>query len=162
VRPVVTPGQRTTWVCIAIRAAANRPICSRTLGALGFPRIWFRRAQSVVCTEMYSGDQALRDDARHIRLCQIGQRGEIAVEEGEAVVVILEVERAAHAGGVLVGEAEGALVVARVHLEGFDVQAERQIVGLRDRRPPLAPLAVPPDQYDLLSGLGEAEAPGRP
>ena len=58
------------------------------------------------------GAEALGEDALGIELGETGERGEVAVEEREPVVVVLEVEAAAHALGQLVDEAEGAVVVA--------------------------------------------------
>ena len=58
------------------------------------------------------GAEALGEDALGIELGESGEGGEVAVQEREPVVVVLEVETAPHALGQLVDEAEGAVVVA--------------------------------------------------
>ena len=56
--------------------------------------------------------EPLGQDALGVELGEAGQRGEVAVEEGQPVVVVLEVQAAPHALGQLVDEAERAVVVA--------------------------------------------------
>ena len=58
------------------------------------------------------GGEALAFDALPIGGGEVGEREVAAVEEAEAVVVVLEIEAAAVAGGLLVDETEGAAVVA--------------------------------------------------
>ena len=58
------------------------------------------------------GRQALGHDSFEVGLGEPGQRREVAVEEAQPVVVVLEVEALAHALGQLVDEAELAVVVA--------------------------------------------------
>ena len=62
--------------------------------------------------------QALLDDARQVRLVEIGQRDVVAVEEREPEVVVLHVEASPHSLRQLVDEAEHALVGARRDLGG--------------------------------------------
>ena len=62
--------------------------------------------------ETNSGPEALGEDALGVELGEAGQRGEVPVEEGQPVVVVLQVEAAPHALGQLVDEAERAVVVA--------------------------------------------------
>jgi len=51
-----------------------------------------------------------------MRLGEVRQRHEVAVEEGEAVVVILDVEAAAHLAPVLVDEQKSqSLLQMRMH-----------------------------------------------
>ena len=57
--------------------------------------------------------QALSQDALRIELREPRERREIPVEEGQAVVVVLEVQAAAHALRKLVDEAERTMVVTR-------------------------------------------------
>ena len=57
--------------------------------------------------------ESLGDHSLEIGLGEAGQRREVAVEEAQPVVVVLEVETAAHPLGQLVDEAELAVVVAR-------------------------------------------------
>src|SRR5262249_40986323 len=52
------------------------------------------------------------DDPLELRLGQVRQRDEVAVQEGEAVVVVLDVETAAHLAPVLVDETEIAVIAA--------------------------------------------------
>ncbi|CAB4365633.1 unannotated protein [freshwater metagenome] len=59
--------------------------------------------------------QALGDDTFEVGLGEAGERGEVAVQERQAVVVVLEVQAAAQARGQLVDEAELAVVIARAH-----------------------------------------------
>ena len=56
--------------------------------------------------------EALGQHALEVHLGESGQGGEVAVEEGEAVVVVLQGEAAPHPFGELVDEAELAVVVA--------------------------------------------------
>ena len=60
--------------------------------------------------------QALGDHPLEVELGEPGERREVPVEERQAVVVVLQVQAAAHARGQLVDEAERAVVVARAHL----------------------------------------------
>ena len=59
-----------------------------------------------------SGDKTFGDDSLEVGLGEPCQRREVAVEEAEPVVVVLEVQAAAHARWQLVDEAELAVVVA--------------------------------------------------
>ena len=61
--------------------------------------------------ETNSGPEALGEDALGVELGEAGQGGEVAVQERQPVVVVLEVEAPAHALGQLVDEAERAVVV---------------------------------------------------
>ncbi len=70
-----------------------------------------------------------------IELGEAGQRREVPVEKGQAVVVVLQVEAPAHPLGELVDEAERAVVVARpdpVEHRGLDCDPERLADGLGD------------------------------
>ncbi len=72
--------------------------------------------------------QALLDDARQVRLVEVGQRDVVAVEEREPEVVVLHVEASPHSLRQLVDEAEHALVGARRDLGGpgrHQLEAER-------------------------------------
>jgi len=55
------------------------------------------------------------DDPLEIGLGETRERGEVAVEERQAVVVVLEVQTLPHAFGQLVDETERAMVVAGLH-----------------------------------------------
>lgn len=56
--------------------------------------------------------EALLNDASKVQFSEAGQRREVSVEEREAVVVVLEVQRLAHPRGKLIDETELAMVVA--------------------------------------------------
>ena len=79
--------------------------------------------------------QPLGDDAFEVCLGETRQGREVAVQEAEPVVVVLEVEAAAHPLGQLVDEAELAMVVAGPHAVEHgtgDLRAERLTGGLSD------------------------------
>ena len=59
--------------------------------------------------------EALLDDPSQVELGEPGQRREVAVEERQPVVVVLQVQRLAHSRGQLIDEAELAVVVAGLH-----------------------------------------------
>ena len=91
--------------------------------------------------------EAFGQDALGVELGEPRQRGEVAVEERQPVVVVLEVEAAPHALGQLVDEAERAVVVA-----GADAVED----GRGDLDPERLPgRLVDPDQ----AGQGRAGAP---
>ncbi len=72
--------------------------------------------------------ELLGQDPLEIGLGEAGERGEVAVEEGEAVVVVLQVQALPHALRQLVDEAERAVVVARAHAvehRALELEAER-------------------------------------
>ena len=60
-----------------------------------------------------SGDRPSVTTRSRSALGEAGERGEVAVQEAQPVVVVLQVQAAAHALGQLVDEAELAVVVAR-------------------------------------------------
>ena len=60
--------------------------------------------------------QALGDHPFEVELGEAGEGGVVAVEERQAIVVVLHVQAGAQALGQLVDEAELAVVVARPHL----------------------------------------------
>ena len=83
--------------------------------------------------------EPLGQDPLGVELGEAGQRGEVAVEEGQPVVVVLEVEAAPHALGQLVDEAERAVVVAGadpVEDGRGDLHAERLADDLVDPHHP--------------------------
>ncbi len=81
--------------------------------------------------------ELLGDHPFEIGLGESREGGEVAVEERQAVVVVLQVEAAPHALRQLVDEAEGAVVVAGAHPvehRGLEVDAERRARGLVDHQ----------------------------
>ena len=79
--------------------------------------------------------ELLGQDPLEIGLGEAGERGEVAVEEGEAVVVVLQVQALPHALRQLVDEAERAVVVARAHAvehRALELEAERRARVLLD------------------------------
>ena len=72
--------------------------------------------------------QAFRDHPLKVGFGKTSQRGEVAIEKRESVVIVLEVQRAAHALGQLVNKTKIAVVVARtdpVKQSRIDVDTER-------------------------------------
>ena len=79
--------------------------------------------------------ESLGYDPLEVGLSEARQRREVAVEERQAVVVVLEVEAAAHPRRQLVDEAELAVVIAGldpVEQRAVDLDAQRRTVGLVD------------------------------
>ena len=77
--------------------------------------------------------QPLLDDARELRLLQVGERDVVAVQERQPEVIVLDVESLAHPLRQLVDEAEHALVGAGGDLPGpRRLQLEAELVA----RPP--------------------------
>jgi hypothetical protein len=77
--------------------------------------------------------QALGDDPLEVGLGEAGEGREVAVEERQAEVVVLQVEARPQPRRQLVDEAELAVVVTRAHLveqRGVDLDAERLALGL--------------------------------
>ena len=70
------------------------------------------RSGSVAWMETKSGPSRSVEHPLEVELGEAGERREVPVEEGEPVVVVLQVQAAAHALGQLVDEAERAVVVA--------------------------------------------------
>ena len=88
--------------------------------------------------------QPLGHDPLEVGLGEAGQRREVAVQEAQPVVVVLEVEAPAHPLRQLVDEAELAVVVARadpVEHRALHLDAERLAVALRDVDDQLDPAA---------------------
>ncbi len=82
--------------------------------------------------------QPLGHDPLEVALREPGEGGEVPVQEGQSVVVVLEVEALPHPGRQLVDEAELAVVVTGAHLVeegGADLDAEQlPLVLLDDHR----------------------------
>ena len=75
------------------------------------------------------------NDAVDIVVAEVGHGDEVAVEEGQAAVVVLEVQGLPHTLGELVDEAEDALVLAGVllvHEGGLEVQPDVVVLPLAD------------------------------
>ena len=75
------------------------------------------------------------NDAVDVLVAEVGHGDEVAVEEGQAAVVVLEVEGLPHPLGELVDEAEDALVLAGVllvHQRGLEVQTDIVVLPLAD------------------------------
>ena len=86
--------------------------------------------------------EALLLDAPQLGILQIRQRDVVAVEEGEAEIVVLDVEALAHALGKLMDEAEDALVRARGDLAGTRRLQLQSQVPARPLDPRMARAAV--------------------
>ena len=59
--------------------------------------------------------QGVRDDTLDVVIGEVRERDEVALEKGQAVVVVAHVECAAHAAGKHLHEAEEAVVAAQTH-----------------------------------------------
>ena len=104
----------------------------------------------------YSGLQLLGDHPLEVGLGEAGERGEVPVEEGEAVVVVLQRQALPHARRQLVDEAERAVVVARAHAvehRAGEVEAERRARGLLDGHEVLETAAADLELDARLVGL---------
>ena len=77
------------------------------------------------------------DDPCEVQLGEASESREVAIQEGESVVVVLEIERLPHAGRELVDEAELTVVVTCLH-------------AVEDRR-------IQADPYRLALALGNDE-----
>ena len=76
-----------------------------------------------------------RDDAVDLAVVDVRQRDVVAEQERKARVVVLEVQRFAHAGRKLVDEAENAFVAAGallIHQIRLELEAERAVLRLDD------------------------------
>ena len=75
------------------------------------------------------------NDPLHLVLGQVGQRDVVAEQKGQAAVVVLEIQRLAHAGRQLVDKAEDAFVAAgmlAVHQIGFKFQPQLFVLFFAD------------------------------
>ena len=100
--------------------------------------------------------ETLGDDALEVGFGEAGQRGEVAVQERQPVVVVLEVEGAPHPFRQLVDEAERAVVVTRPHPvehRARELDAERLPRSLLHREVPLEPAATQLELDERLVGL---------
>ena len=81
------------------------------------------------------GAQPFGQDALGVELGEPGERGEVPVQEGQPVIVVLQVQAAPHTLRQLVDETEGTVVVTRTdtveHRRG-DLHPERLAGGLLD------------------------------
>ena len=128
----MTPGQTTTWPWTGTPASSRARSQRRLVAPRRLRSISDRTSGSVAWMRHVERRQALGDHPLEVGLGEPGQRGEVPVEEGQAVVVVLLVEAAAQPRRELVDEAELAVVVAGAH-------------GVEDgRRRPRRPTARPP------------------
>ena len=96
------------------------------------------------------GRESLVDDALELSIAEIGERDEVPVDEREDVVVVLDQELAPHPLGVLVHEAEDAVVVAALGLAGFELRAEGDAVLPEAAHGPFGPVLSPDEKRELL------------
>ncbi len=85
------------------------------------------------------------DHPGHVELGEASQRGEVAVEKRQPVIVVLEVQRGPHTRWQLIDEAELTVVVAGLHpIEDRRVEAQSQwhAVALNDLHDPLQATAT--------------------
>ena len=99
------------------------------------------------------GREPLGDHTLEVRLGEPRERGEVAVQEAQTVVVVLEVQAPAHALGQLIDEAELAVVVARpdaIEHGRLDLDAERLSGPFGHRQ---SDLDAAPEHVELDVGL---------
>ena len=100
--------------------------------------------------------ELLGEHTLEVGLGEPGERGEVPVEKGEAVVVVLQVQAAAHPLRELVDEAEGTVVVAgadAVEHRALEVEPERRARGLVDDHQLLETAAPKLELHAGLVGL---------
>ena len=103
--------------------------------------------------------QAIGDDALQVQLGEASQRREVPVEEGEPVVVVLDVQALPQPGRQLEDEAELAVVVAGAHLVeqgGVHLGAQRLARALGDRQ---VEVEAAPAHLDVEVGLVGQQLP---
>ena len=134
--PSLTPGHTTIWPCTSMPWSSS----ARSQRRLIAPR----RFRSMLAADVGVGGvdahvqrrQPLGDHPLEVGLGEAGERGEVPVQERQAVVVVLQVQAAAHALGQLVDEAELAVVVAGAHpVEHRDSTRRRRAARRRASRP---------------------------
>ena len=157
--PSLTPGQTTTWPCTSIPPSSSTSQPAQAGGALGVAQ----HARPQLGVGGVDGDEeraeALGEDALRIELGEAGEGREVPVEEREPVVVVLQVQAAAHALGQLVDEAERAVVVAgadAVEDGRGDLDAEGLAGGLVDPHQPGQRRPGAADQDAEVARVGEA------
>src|SRR4051794_30717702 len=69
--------------------------------------------------------QAILEDSRDVAVLHVGERREVAVREGQPVVVVANVERLAQAGRQALDEAELAAVGAAPNRRRLELDAKR-------------------------------------
>ena len=100
--------------------------------------------------------ELLGEHALEVGLGEPGEGGEVPVEKGEAVVVVLQVQAAAHPLRELVDEAEGAVVVARadaVEHRALEIEPEGRAGRLVDDHELLETAAPKLELHAGLVGL---------
>ena len=111
--PSLTPGHTTIWPRTAMSWSSSARSQRRLIAPRGFFSMWLRTSGSVAWMLTCSGDsRSVTTRSRSASVNRV-KRGEVPVQERQAVVVVLQVQAAAHALGQLVDEAELAVVVAR-------------------------------------------------
>ena len=101
--------------------------------------------------------QALGDDPLGVELGEPRQGGEVPVEEGEPVVIVLEVEALPHPLGQLVDETELAVVVAgadSVEHGRVDSSTQRLAFALQDPHPPVDRRPEPSHEQLEIAAIG--------
>ena len=132
--PSFQPGQRTTCRCSSRPAAASRSRTARDPAAAR-PMRRTRAASSHACRETKSGESRSSSMRSQVVLVEVRQRHEVAVQEREAVVVVLHRQRAAQPRRHLVDEAEPAGVATGARVVAEPPAVKRDAVPLaRPRR----------------------------
>src|SRR3990172_80892 len=144
------PGQRTTWVWTWIPRLPSRRSCVRMSGALAVARRRRGQGRAGGKGEVgggpgdMEGAQPVLGQALPVCRDEVRERDEVAEEEGEAVVVVLDVQAGARLLWDAIDEAEEAAVVADTQLRKErlgELKPQRCLRGLLDAaaiRPPSA------------------------
>ena len=143
--PSFTPGHTTTWPCTSIPASSSKRSHRSDTAPRRFCRIEAPHLGIGGVDRHVQRGQPLGDHPLVVELGETGESGEVPVQERQAVVVVLEVQRPAHPPGQLVDETELAVVVAGlnpVEHSRVDVGAERLTVLLGHRHRELLAVAT--------------------
>ena len=164
--PSFTPGHTTTCPCTSMPASSSRRSQRSDTAPRRFWRIAARTSGSVEWMDTYSGDSRSVTTRSKSQLGEAGERREVPVEERQPVVVVLEVQRPAHAPRELVHEAELAVVVAGLHAVEHgrvDLRAERLALALvhHHREPVSGPLHLQGNLCPVAEQLPADHVAGR-
>ena len=96
--------------------------------------------------------QPVLDDSLEVPRFQVGQRREVAVTEGQPVIVVPDVQGLSQAGGIAVYKAEVAVIRAAPDPGRLEHDAHRQPLGTFDVVLDLLPRREPSAEHELLVG----------
>ncbi len=143
--PSLTPGHTTIWPRTSMPWSSSARSQRRLIAPRGFLSISAADVGVGGVDADVQRRQPLGDHPLEVGLGEPGERREVPVQERQPVVVVLQVQAAAHALGQLVDEAELAVVVAGanpVEHGARHVDAERLARPLLDREREVEPAAA--------------------